>query len=217
MCPRCDPTRLNWHDSTRVLQKVFSLSYFLLHYGEVAAALLLDSWRRSAVAPEFKPVIPEHQLLNQSRFADLPACIKLPSYAFSSRTCVFACPRACFRAYLRAFVHLCMCAGVFLCACLPARASLPSPQVWVVPSLSTDGTMSFQADSDSALTKGLAALLCEGLTGATPQQVGGLGEEVLIGNRAKGRDQALGLGRNLEDRLGLGQGRAGQRMMGWVG
>ncbi|EEH60968.1 uncharacterized protein MICPUCDRAFT_8721, partial [Micromonas pusilla CCMP1545] len=36
-------------------------------------------------------------------------------------------------------------------------------QVWVVPRMGEDGLVYFTADSDSQLTKGLAALLCEGL------------------------------------------------------
>jgi hypothetical protein len=43
--------------------------------------------------------------------------------------------------------------------------------VWVVPSLKDDGKVYFEADSDSQLTKGLAALLVEGLSGATPAQI----------------------------------------------
>ncbi|KAG0575587.1 hypothetical protein M758_5G016000 [Ceratodon purpureus] len=44
-------------------------------------------------------------------------------------------------------------------------------QVWVVCKLRDDGRMYFEADSDSALTKGLAALLVEGLSGATPVEI----------------------------------------------
>ncbi|KAG0610926.1 hypothetical protein M758_7G102200 [Ceratodon purpureus] len=44
-------------------------------------------------------------------------------------------------------------------------------QVWVVCKLRDDGRVYFQAESDSALTKGLAALLVEGLSGATPGEV----------------------------------------------
>eukprot|EP00271_Cylindrocystis_brebissonii_P011956 TRINITY_DN29990_c0_g1_i1.p1 TRINITY_DN29990_c0_g1~~TRINITY_DN29990_c0_g1_i1.p1 ORF type:complete len:435 (-),score=66.08 TRINITY_DN29990_c0_g1_i1:288-1592(-) len=44
-------------------------------------------------------------------------------------------------------------------------------QVWVLPSLGEDGSVSFQADSDSALTKGLAALLVEGLSGSPPAAI----------------------------------------------
>lgn len=44
-------------------------------------------------------------------------------------------------------------------------------QVWVLVTLSDDGTVELKAESDSALTKGLAALLVEGLTGATPEEV----------------------------------------------
>ncbi|CAM6125882.1 unnamed protein product [Calypogeia fissa] len=45
-------------------------------------------------------------------------------------------------------------------------------QVWVRPTLNVEeGTVSFEADSDSLLTKGLAALLVEGLSGATVQEV----------------------------------------------
>jgi len=44
-------------------------------------------------------------------------------------------------------------------------------QVWVLPELQEDGKVYFQADSDSQLTKGLAALLVEGLSGSTPQEI----------------------------------------------
>ena len=45
-------------------------------------------------------------------------------------------------------------------------------QVWVVPRIE-DGLVYFTADSDSQLTKGLAALLVEGLSGSTPKEIGG--------------------------------------------
>lgn len=44
-------------------------------------------------------------------------------------------------------------------------------QVWVVPDLRADGTLHWSADSDSALTKGLAALLVLGLSGSPPDAV----------------------------------------------
>ena len=44
-------------------------------------------------------------------------------------------------------------------------------QVWVLPSIDSEGRVRFQADSDSALTKGLAALLVEGLSGAYPSEI----------------------------------------------
>ena len=43
-------------------------------------------------------------------------------------------------------------------------------QVWVVPRIE-DGLVYFTADSDSQLTKGLAALLVRGLSGAEPREV----------------------------------------------
>ena len=43
-------------------------------------------------------------------------------------------------------------------------------QVWVVPRIE-DGLVYFTADSDSQLTKGLAALLVEGLSGSTPKEI----------------------------------------------
>ncbi|CAG9462473.1 unnamed protein product [Pedinophyceae sp. YPF-701] len=44
-------------------------------------------------------------------------------------------------------------------------------QVWVKPTLQEDGTIQWSADSDSQLTKGLAALLCNGLSGCTPDEI----------------------------------------------
>ncbi|KIY93938.1 SufE-like protein [Monoraphidium neglectum] len=44
-------------------------------------------------------------------------------------------------------------------------------QVWVKPELRDDGRVYWTADSDSQLTKGLAALLVLGLSGCTPQEV----------------------------------------------
>lgn len=44
-------------------------------------------------------------------------------------------------------------------------------QVWVKPTIKEDGKIYWQADSDSQLTKGLAALLVKGLSGCTPQEI----------------------------------------------
>eukprot|EP00983_Pelagomonas_calceolata_P056634 1144682-Pelagomonas_calceolata.AAC.1 len=43
--------------------------------------------------------------------------------------------------------------------------------VWVKPELRADGKLYWSADSDSQLTKGLAALLVVGLSGCTPQEI----------------------------------------------
>jgi len=62
----------------------------------------------------------------------------------------------------------------------PTAARLPSPpppggppraQVWVKPELREDGRVYWAADSDSQLTKGLAALLVLGLSGCTPAEI----------------------------------------------
>ena len=44
-------------------------------------------------------------------------------------------------------------------------------QVWVKPELKEDGKVYWSADSDSQLTKGLAALLVLGLSGCTPEEI----------------------------------------------
>lgn len=49
--------------------------------------------------------------------------------------------------------------------------SLMLPQVWVVPELRADGRIYWRADSDSQLTKGLAALLVNGLSGCSPEEI----------------------------------------------
>jgi len=72
-----------------------------------------------------------------------------------------------------------------------------SSQAWVHASLSTDGSVSFSATSDSELTKGLGGVLVACLSGLTPQQVIdldpanfipklGLGPAVLAPSRANG-------------------------------
>lgn len=61
---------------------------------------------------------------------------------------------------------------------LPAEDHVPAnkvegcvSQVWVVPELRADGKIYWRADSDSQLTKGLAALLVTGLSGCTPAEI----------------------------------------------
>ena len=44
-------------------------------------------------------------------------------------------------------------------------------QVWVKPVIKDDGLVYFSADSDSQLTKGLAALLVQGLSGSSPAEI----------------------------------------------
>lgn len=44
-------------------------------------------------------------------------------------------------------------------------------QVWVSPQLKDDGKIYWRADSDSQLTKGLAALLVQGLSGCTAEEI----------------------------------------------
>ena len=51
-------------------------------------------------------------------------------------------------------------------------------QVYVVGTL-RDGTLHWRGDSDAAITKGLLALLIEGLEGLTPQQVADLDPAIL--------------------------------------
>ncbi|GLI59835.1 hypothetical protein VaNZ11_001822 [Volvox africanus] len=61
---------------------------------------------------------------------------------------------------------------------MPAEDHIPEnkvegcvSQVWVVPELRPDGKVYWRADSDSQLTKGLAALLVTGLSGCTPAEI----------------------------------------------
>jgi len=44
-------------------------------------------------------------------------------------------------------------------------------QVWVYPTVEQDNTITWSADSDSQLTKGLAALLVQGLSGSTAEEI----------------------------------------------
>jgi sulfur transfer protein SufE len=44
-------------------------------------------------------------------------------------------------------------------------------QVWVHAGMESDGRVWFAADSDSELTRGLAAVLVEALSGVTPEQI----------------------------------------------
>lgn len=61
---------------------------------------------------------------------------------------------------------------------LPSEDQLPEnkvegcvSQVWVKPELRDDGNVYWRADSDSQLTKGLAALLVMGLSGCKPEDI----------------------------------------------
>lgn len=66
-------------------------------------------------------------------------------------------------------------------------------QVWVVPDLRADGSLHWTADSDSALTKGLAALLVLGLSGSPPSAVARLPPDWIT---ALGLSQSLTPSRN---------------------
>ena len=44
-------------------------------------------------------------------------------------------------------------------------------QVWVSAEMDSDGSVHFAADSDSELTRGLAAVLVEALSGLTPEEI----------------------------------------------
>lgn len=50
--------------------------------------------------------------------------------------------------------------------------------MWIIPT-SSDGRVYYQADSDSQLTKGLAALLVKGLSGNTPEDIISVGPEFI--------------------------------------
>jgi quinolinate synthase len=69
-------------------------------------------------------------------------------------------------------------------------------QAWLSSALRPDGRMAFAADSDAELTRGLCAVLAQGLTGLTPEEVVaadpaclaalGLGDAVLARSRTNG-------------------------------
>ena len=46
-----------------------------------------------------------------------------------------------------------------------------SSQVWVNAEMDSNGRVHFAADSDSELTRGLAAVLVEALSGLSPEEV----------------------------------------------
>ena len=56
--------------------------------------------------------------------------------------------------------------SLLLLLCLPLLS-----QVWVKPELRPDSLIYWSADSDSQLTKGLAALLVTGLSGCTAEEI----------------------------------------------
>lgn len=80
---------------------------------------------------------------------------------------------------IRAMGEPCICIGSQVVISALMRMPPPPPpltscmvsQVWVKPDLRPDGLVYWGADSDSQLTKGLAALLVLGLSGCTPQEI----------------------------------------------
>lgn len=52
-------------------------------------------------------------------------------------------------------------------------------QVYIISSLDEEGKISYRGDSDAQLTKGLVALLIEGLNGATPETVSELAPDFI--------------------------------------
>ena len=81
-------------------------------------------------------------------------------------------------------------------ATLAAAPGRSHAQVWVSAELDADGRVRLAADSDAELSRGLAAVLVEGLSGLTPAEVAavdpgclarlGLGPAVLTRSRANG-------------------------------
>lgn len=57
------------------------------------------------------------------------------------------------------------------CLTVPMTSILPVWQVWVDAELDSSGRVQFSADSDSEVTRGLAAVLVTALSGLTPAQV----------------------------------------------
>lgn len=79
-------------------------------------------------------------------------------------------------------------------------------QLWLVPSYS-DGLCYFKADADSAIVKGIAAILCELYSGEPPETVMAEGPEFL---------RAVGVTQHLTPNRRNGLGKVYERMAGFA-